>query len=64
MRLYVHGLKIVAGTSIAGIGAVIFNIGATTVLVGGVQSIGFDGLGLVGAAMAINLSFMFQLVVI
>ena len=29
VRLYVHGLKIVVGTSIAGFGAVFFNIAAT-----------------------------------
>jgi len=63
LRSYLHGLKIVIGTSVAGIGAVVFNIFATYLLVVGVPSAGFDGLGLAGAMIAMNLSFVFQAVV-
>jgi len=61
VRLYVHGLKIVVGTSIAGFGAVFFNIAATGLLVDGSDTLGFEGLGINGAVLSIDLAFAFQL---
>lgn len=63
VRLYVHGLKIVLGTSIAGFGAVFCNIFFTGLLVDGglLQEYGFSGFGFAGAAISIDISFSLQL---
>lgn len=63
VRLYMHGLKTVLGTTVGGISAVFFNIIATKLLVDGIPSIGFMGFAVSGAAWAINFSFVFQFLV-